>query len=53
VFLGADGSKPTGTVPEIYFKGTGDAFYVNSGSGGGDFTDNATLTTPTTTPSNP
>ncbi len=50
VFLGADSSIPTGSKPEIYFKGSGTGFNVNSGLGG-NFTTTGTLTTPTTTPS--
>jgi hypothetical protein len=51
-FLGANGSLPTGTQPLIYLKGSGAGFNVNSGSGG-NFTTTGTLTTPTTTPSQP
>lgn len=50
IFLGTDGSKPLGVQPEIYFKGTGTGFNVNSGSAG-NFTTTGTLTTPSTTPS--
>jgi len=47
VFLGDDGSKPTGSQPEVFLKGTGTGFNVNSGSLG-NFTANATFDTPTT-----
>lgn len=51
-FLGMDGSLPTGAQPEIYLKGSGNGFNVNSGTLG-NFTTTGTLTTPTTTPSSP
>jgi hypothetical protein len=44
--LGADGSTPTGAAPVFYFKGEGNAFNVNSGTGG-NFTVTGTLTTTT------
>lgn len=50
VFLGSDGSRPFGSQPLIYLKGSGTGFNVNSGSGG-NFTTVGTPTTPTTTPS--
>ena len=52
VFLGSTGAKPTGTQAEIYLKGSGTGFNINSGSGG-DFTTTGALTAPTTTPSIP
>lgn len=51
-FLGVNGTLPTGTEAEMYFKGSGTGFNVNSGSGG-NFTTTGALTTPTTTPSSP
>lgn len=50
IFLGSDGSRPLGTQPHVYLKGSGTGFNVNSGSGG-NFTTVGTPTTPTTTPS--
>ncbi len=52
VFLGSDGSSPFGAAPDMYFKGVGTGFNVNSGAGD-NFTTNGTLTTPTTSPSKP
>lgn len=52
VFLGANGSLPTGSVPALFMQGVGTGFNVNSGTGG-NFTTTGTLTTPTTTPSAP
>lgn len=49
-FLGNNGSLPTGSQPEVYMKGLGTGFNINSGSGG-NFTSNGVLATPTTTPS--
>ena len=34
VFLGTDGSKPTGTQPEFFFSGDFDTWFENRGSGG-------------------
>ncbi len=34
VYLGADGSLPTGTAPTMYFRGGGNSFATNRGSGG-------------------
>ncbi len=48
--LGADGSLPTGTAPILYFNGGTSAWHTNKGTGGG-FTENGTLTTATTSPS--
>lgn len=50
VFLGADGSLPTGQKPAIYLSGAVDAWEVNRGVGGG-FTENGTLTASLTSPS--
>lgn len=52
VFLGSDGSLPSGSQPLIYLKGSGTGFNVNSGSLG-NFTTTGTLTVPTSTPSAP
>ena len=35
VFLGADGSIPTGSAPDAFFSGDHDAFHTNKGGGGG------------------
>lgn len=51
-FLGSNGSIPTNTQAEIYLKGSGTGFNVNSGSAG-NLTTTGTLTTPTTTPASP
>lgn len=50
IFLGSTGSLPTGSQPEMYFKGTGTGFNVNTGSAG-NFTATGTIGTPSTTPS--
>ena len=47
VNLGSDGSLPNGSQPEVFLKGTGTGFNVNSGSIG-NFTANATFDTPAT-----
>ena len=51
-FLGTNGSLPTSTQAEVYLKGSGTGFNINSGSIG-NFTTTGTLTIPTTTPSAP
>jgi Concanavalin A-like lectin/glucanases superfamily len=51
-FLGVTGALPTGSQPPIYLKGSGTGFNVESGSLS-NYTTVGTLTTPTTTPSNP
>lgn len=43
VFLGTDGSGPTGAVPEVFLSGTPGAWHTNKGTGGG-FTLNGALT---------
>ena len=35
VFLGADGSLPTGSAPDAFFSGDHAAYHTNKGSGGG------------------
>lgn len=51
-FLGLDGKLPTGSQPQVYLRGSGVGFNVESGSLG-NYTTVGALTTPTTTPSNP
>ncbi len=43
ISLGSDGSLPTGSAPVFYFKGNGDAFNVNSGTGGDMTVTNVTI----------
>ena len=43
VYLGADGSKPTGTAPDIFLSGNTEDWHTNKGTGGG-FTENGALT---------
>lgn len=54
VFLGTDGSKPTGTPPIVFLSqqrnDTPNTFNINRGTGG-DFTITGTLTESTTSPS--
>lgn len=50
VYLGADGSKPSGTQPILYFKGPASTFDTNLGSGGA-FTASGTFTDASTKPS--
>lgn len=49
VYLGADGSIPTGTSPDIFLSGNTANWHTNKGTGGG-FTENGTLSTAATTP---
>ncbi|MEM6781300.1 MAG: LamG-like jellyroll fold domain-containing protein, partial [Pseudomonadota bacterium] len=42
-YLGADGSLPTGSAPDIFLSGDTDNWHTNKGSGGG-FTENGALT---------
>lgn len=49
VSLGADGSTPTGNQPTLYFKGNGNDFAVNLGTGG-TFLQNGSLSTSTLKP---
>ena len=44
VDLGADGSKPTGTSPDVFLSGDTADWHTNKGTGGG-FTENGALTT--------
>jgi hypothetical protein len=50
VFLGSDGSLPTGTAPLLYFSGDSTDFPTNRGTGGA-FTVSGTLTTAPNSPS--
>ena len=50
VFLGSDGSRPTGTAPILFLTGKTDSWHTNKGTGGG-FTENGALTTSATSPS--
>lgn len=50
VNLGSDGSIPTGGSPIQYFSGATVDWHTNKGTGGG-FTENGTLTTASTSPS--
>ena len=50
VFLGTDGSKPTGSAPPVYFSGDATDFSTNKGDGGA-FTLTGTLTNSSTSPS--
>jgi hypothetical protein len=42
VYLGADGSKPTGVAPEVFLSGDTADWHTNKGTGGG-FTENGAL----------
>lgn len=50
VDLGSSGSRPTGASPLIYLSGATATWHTNKGTGGG-FTENGTLTTASTSPS--
>lgn len=50
VYLGSDGSLPTGVAPAIYLNGDYTDFHVNRGTGG-DFTVNGSLTAASSSPS--
>ncbi|PWJ93532.1 hypothetical protein C8D77_101211 [Mesorhizobium loti] len=50
VFLGSDGSIPTGTAPAIFFSGDASSFATNKGTGGA-FTPTGSLTNASTSPS--
>lgn len=52
VYLGADGSLPTGSAPDIFLSGDTADWHTNKGTGGG-FTENGALTTSTTSPYTP
>lgn len=43
MYLGPDGSIPTGSSPDIFLSSSTDNWHVNNGTGGG-FTENGTLT---------
>lgn len=43
VYLGSDGSVPTGSAPDIFLSGDVDTWHTNKGTGGG-FTENGALT---------
>lgn len=49
VNLGTDGSRPTGSAPDIFLSGDTASWHTNKGTGGG-FTENGALTDATTTP---
>lgn len=49
VDLGADGSQPTGSQPEVFLSGDTANWHTNKGTGGG-FTENGALTDAPTTP---
>ena len=50
VYLGDDGSIPTGSAPEIFLSGDTVDWHTNKGTGGG-FTENGALTDAATSPS--
>lgn len=50
VFLGMDGSLPTGTAPKIFLRYPASSFEINGGSGG-NFTRNGTIVAGSTSPS--
>lgn len=52
VFLGDDGSLPTGSSPEMFLSGDTDNWHTNKGTGGG-FTENGALTDAITKPGGP
>lgn len=52
VFLGADGSLPTGTAPDIFLTGDTANWHTNKGTGGG-FTENGALADAPSTPYTP
>lgn len=49
VDLGSDGSRPTGSAPDIYLSGDTATWHTNDGTGGG-FTENGALTDALTDP---
>lgn len=49
VYLGADGSLPTGSAPDVFLSGDTDNWHTNKGAGAG-FDENGTLTTATSVP---
>jgi len=52
VYLGSDGSLPTGSAPEVFLTGDTDNWHINKGTGGG-FNENGALTDAATTPNFP
>src|SRR5688500_16582817 len=52
VYLGDNGSLPTGAAPEIYLTGNTTAWHTNKGTGGG-FTENGELGESSSNPSGP
>lgn len=52
VFLGGDGSLPTGSAPDIFLSGDTDSWHTNKGTGGG-FTENGALSDAITKPGGP
>ncbi len=52
VYLGADGSLPTGSAPDIFLSGNTEAWHINRGTGGGFF-EVGELTTAASTPYTP
>lgn len=52
VYLGADGSLPTGSAPDIFLSGDTATWHTNDGTGGG-FTENGALTDAITEPGGP
>lgn len=52
VFLGADGSLPTSSAPDIFLSGDTDSWHVNKGTGGG-FTEGGALEDAITKPGGP
>lgn len=53
VYLGTNGSLPTGFSPDIFLSGDTANWHVNKGSGGGNFTENGALSDASTTPYTP
>lgn len=51
VFLGADGSVPTGTAPTIFLSGDASEFHINKGTGGGFTVTQGALVDAATSPS--
>jgi hypothetical protein len=52
IYLGASGSAPTGSAPDIFLSGDTDTWHTNKGTGGG-FTENGALTDAITKPRMP
>jgi hypothetical protein len=49
IYLGANGTLPTGSAPDIFLSGDTDTWHTNKGTGGG-FTENGALTEAITKP---